>query len=181
MPKATTEGEFIRKRRSVSVRNLKFKAAQGKLNGNERALIRMGKASTDVMLGLDDLSEWDEEELRRGRKRAVRKGKANFYGPDPVAVPKQCMDELARRITQQAQELMRDSLVEAVRVLTEMAKDPSFEAKDRVKAIEMIMNRTMGKDPVKLEAHVELPWMAALKGGIVSVPVTEDDEGDEDA
>lgn len=170
MAKAATEEEIVRKRRSVSVKHLKWKQDQGALNGNERALIRMGKAATEVMIGNDDLSDWSDEELKRGRK-AGKNGV--FRGPDPVVVPRQCVNELARRIMDQAQDVLRTSLVDAVTALTDIATNGDYEAKDRVRAIGMVMDRVMGKDAQKVELEVEVPWKVALKGAIVSVPVDE--------
>lgn len=184
MPVASSEAEIHRLRRSVSVKQLQWKRDQGKLRGDERALIRMGKDSTAVMLGMEDLSEWSDEELRRGRKMAKRRGKDGFFGPDPVVVPKQCIEELYQRTLNKANELMRDSLEEAVEALTQIATNPSFEPRDRIAAIKLVMDRVMGKEPQKIEATVEVPWMQALKGGIVAVepgePTVADDEGDAD-
>lgn len=175
MAKAATEGEIVRRRRSVSVKHLKWKKEQGALHGKERALIRMGKAATDVMIGSDDLSDWSDEELKRGR----RAGKGGiFRGPDPVAVPRQCMTELARRIMEQAQDVLRTSLVEAVTALTEIATNGDYEAKDRVRAIGMVMDRVMGKDAQKVQLDVEVPWKVALRGAIVSVPVEDTEVAD---
>ena len=186
MARAATEEEIARKRRAVSVKQLQWKRDQGKLRGDERALVRMGASATAVMIGDEDLSEWNEEELRRGRRMAMRRGKLNFFGPDPVVVPRQCVDELHKRILDKANEVMRTNLVAAVEHLTRIATGEEFDARDRIAATKMIMDRVMGKEPQKVEATVEVPWMQALRGGIVAVdpvdPVVDpDDEGEVDA
>jgi hypothetical protein len=173
------------KRRSVSVSRLKHKYRVGDYGNGHRALVRCGKGSTDVLIGKDDLSEWDEEELRRGRKRDKDGG---WRGRDPVIVPKAIHDELVKRTLNKANKMLIDNLENAVVVLTELVMDPKVDAKDRVKAIDMIMNRAMGREPQKLEVKGEAKWQAAITHSIVSLPAelvdpnidNRDEENDDD-
>lgn len=144
----------------------------------ERAFTRLGRTATQVLAGQDDLSTWDDEELRRGRRRD-KHGK--FQGRDPDVIPKAMHDELVRRMTAQAQALMRDNLVAAVEVLVDIATDPAFEGKDRLKAVEMIMARVMGKPKETIEVTSDKPWQVALLGGIVHSEVDPDDIVEADA
>jgi hypothetical protein len=149
------------------VSSLKHKYRVGDYGNGHRALVRCGKGSTDVLIGKDDLSEWDEEELRRGRKRDSSGG---WRGRDPVIVPKAIHDELVKRTLTKANQMLIDNLENAVVVLTEIVMDTKADNKDRVKAIDMIMNRAMGREPQKLEVKGEAKWEAAIAHSIVSLP-----------
>jgi hypothetical protein len=165
--------DIHRRRKKASPAALRKKAAAGETTGDERALVRVGKAATKVLTGEDDLSNWDNEELRRGQRRD-RNGR--FQGRAPLVVPKALHDELVRRVTSEAQALMNENLVAAVQVLVTLVTDEGIEAKDRLKAVEMIMNRVMGKEASRLELDPgDKPWQVALLHAIV--PTTP--QGDE--
>lgn len=135
--------------------------------GEHRALVRCGRGTTDVLVGKDDLSDWDEEELRRGRRRDVNGG---WRGKDPVIVPKAVHDELVKRTLAKANKLLTENLEAAVTVLAEVLNDKKVDPKDRLKAVEMIMNRAMGREPQKIEFKGESKWEAAIAHSIVSMP-----------
>lgn len=150
-----------------TLKGFKKKKEEGLLEGNERAFMRLGISTTKVLLGEDDVEEWDDEELEHGRPRD-KTGK--FTGADPVIVPKACYDEMVRRVLIKANTMMRENLLGAIQMLTDIIKDPYSENKDKIKAIDMIMNRVMGKTPEKIEvsAHKE-QWQTAIEGSIVSI------------
>lgn len=135
--------------------------------GGGRALVRVGRGTTDILIGREDLSTWDMEELRRGRKRDKNGG---WQGRDPVIVAKAVHDELVKRTLDEAQRIMRENLESAVTMLTDLATNPGVEPKDRLKAIDMIMNRVMGRDPQKIELEGESKFEAAIAHSIVSLP-----------
>lgn len=172
------------KRRASTQSAIKAKAERGETHGNERALVRIGAATTKIITGQDDLSEWDDEELRQGQRRDKN---GRFQGRTPKIVPKALHDELVRRTLIQANDIMRDNLEEAVCMLVALAKSPGVEAKDRLRAISMIMDRVMGKSPDKVEISGQSPWLVALQGGIVTMSgengngatVLEEDEADD--
>lgn len=139
----------------------------GLSSGRERALVRVGRSATDVMTGVDDLSEWDDEELKEGRRRD-RHG--NFSGRPPVVVPKKIHDELVRRTLAKAEQLLRENLHDAINELVRLATHESTDDKAKVKAIEMIMNRVMGRETQKVEVSGRAKWEIVLDGGIVSMP-----------
>jgi hypothetical protein len=172
---ADTRGtEFLSirgKRRSVSVKRLKEKARRGRFSSTDRALVRVGHGTTKVLIGMDDLSEWDEEELTRGRRRDKN---GHFNGRDPVVIPKAVHDEVVKRTLKNAQSILRENLTAAVQMLTLLSTDPQVEPKDRLKAIEMIMTRVMGKEPVTVRVEGEAKWQVALQGAIMSMKTFED-------
>lgn len=144
-----------------------------------RALVRVGQGTTDILIGREDLSKWDEEELRRGRKRDST---GIFRGRDPVVVAKAVHDELVKRTLDEANKLLQDNLQAGLEILVEIMKDQRVDAKDRLKAIEMITNRAMGKEPQKLEVQTEGKWQVAIADSIVSLPDALEDPnmGDRD-
>lgn len=155
------------KRRSVSVAALKEKYRVGQYGNGHRALVRLGAGMTDVLIGKEDLTTWDDEELRRGRKRDKHGG---WQGRDPIVVAKAVHDELVRRTLERANQMLIDNLEEGLQLLVDIMKDEDVEAKDRIKAIDMIVNRAMGKEPIKLDIKGEAKWEAAIAHSIVSLP-----------
>lgn len=132
-----------------------------------RALVRVGVGTTDILIGKEDLSTWDEEELRRGRKR---RSDGTFAGKDPVVVAKAVHDEMVKRTLDEANRILQENLTEGLEILVEIMRDERVDAKDRLKAIEMISNRAMGKEPQKLEVKSEGKWQMALADSIISMP-----------
>jgi hypothetical protein len=143
------------------------RAAAGMTHGDERAYVRLGVNNTLVITGQDDLSQWDDEELRRGRKRDKHGG---WMGKDPVVVPKVLHDELVKRTISKANSTMLENLNIAVEMLTSIVSGTDVEPKDKLTAIRMIMDRVMGKEPQKIEVGGEAKWQVAIQAGIVSLP-----------
>lgn len=115
--------------------------------------VHLGQTNLALLRGQEDLSTWDDEELRRGKKRDKH---GAFRGRDPVVVPKALHDELYRRVIRDAEGLLRKSLPEAVANIAKLANDPEVDAGVRLKANTWIAERLLGKTPerVQVEAHV---------------------------
>ena len=161
-------------RKAISIKALRERHANGEDTSHIQGALRMGRKLTQVAIGADDLSEWDDEELRRGMRRSK---KGDFRGHPPVAVPKQLLDELHRRQMSKANTKLKDYVESAVDVLTEIMQDATVEPKDRLTAVRMVMDRVLGKEPAKVELSVDAPWLQALQGAIVSIePAYEDAE-----
>jgi len=176
--------ERNRKGRSAMAFRRRHDAGE-EIGEKERALVRVGTAATKVLSGEDDLSDWDEEELRKGMRRVNKPGSryhGKFQGKAPVVVPKALHDELVRRQMDAASKMLHENLGAAVQVLVEICNDEDTEAKDRLRAVGMILDRVMGKAPEKVEFTGEMkPWQIALQGAIVNVsPDVVDTDGYED-
>lgn len=178
MSKGTDFLSIRGKRRSVSVGRLrsKYQAGPGDYGGG-RALVRVGEGTTDILIGREDLTEWDDEELRRGRKRDKNGG---WQGRDPVIVAKAVHDELVRRTLEKANRLLTENLEAALELLVDIMKDETVDAKERLKAIQMITDRAMGKEPQKVEIKGEAKWEAAIAHSIVSMPAELVDQNIDD-
>lgn len=139
----------------MTPRRLRQRVADGEtLDPNLRGIVRLGKVNTRILAGTEDLSLWSEEELIRGKRRDKNGG---WQGKVPEVVPLAVHQELTKRKLREAEETLRDNLVEAVKALVEIVKGKDVEDKDRLKAIDMVMNRVMGKEPIKIEVGVENP------------------------
>jgi hypothetical protein len=65
--------------------------------------------------------------------------------------------------------MFNDNLLAAVEILVEICQDPSVDAKDRLKAVQMITDRAMGKAPETVKIEGAAPWVGAINAGIVSL------------
>jgi hypothetical protein len=129
--------------------------------------ITIGKTTMAILHGEDDLSGWTEEELERGQRRD-RNGR--WSGKRPTVVARALYDELTRRKLSAASDLLRDNTYAAVQVLTDIAKDPDAENRDRITAAKLIIERVMGKEPIRLDVQVKAKWEQALEASVVSLP-----------
>jgi hypothetical protein len=137
----------------------------------ERGVLRLSKTATDILVGIEDISTWDNEEIRRGRRRGKN---GTFVGRSPVVVPMALHQEAIKRTFEEAQELMREGLVPAVKYLTAIINDPDVEPKDKLKATQMILDRVLGKavERVEIKTGTE-PWEDALVAAVVPLDVSE--------
>ena len=142
--------------------------------------IRVGKSNLALLQGHEDVRDWDEEELRRGRRRDRNGG---WAGRPPAVVPKLIYDEITRRKMSKADDLMRDNYYDAVDLLGTVVRDPNADNKDRITAAKIIIERVRGREPLRVDVDVKAKWEVALEAAIVSVanlPIdafaTEDDD-----
>lgn len=151
------------KKRASRLSNIQKRREAG-LPHQDRARIYLGKTNTNILLGDEDVSGWTEEELVAGRRQSKN---GTFSGRPPTVVPKKVHDELVKRTLRNAQEHMRQNLEGVVEVLTSIAMASDVPPKDRLKAIQMIMDRVMGKVPDTVNLRPDMPWVQAITDGIV--------------
>jgi hypothetical protein len=137
----------------------------------ERKPVHIGRVNSGILSGEVDLSSWDMEELRRGQKKD-RNGR--WVGRPPKVVPKKIHDELVKRTLDDARRLFNDNLLAAVQVLIEIVENPDTDTRERLKGIQMIVDRAMGKAPETVKLNVDAPWVGAINAGIVSIGETID-------
>jgi hypothetical protein len=77
--------------------------------------------------------------------------------------------ELVKRKMAKAYDLLRESTYDAVKVLVEVAKDENADTAVRVKAAELILDRTLGKAPqhVSLDFQGDVPWKQLMAQAVV--------------
>ena len=172
----------VRAKRNASTQKaIQKKVDAGTATGDERAVIRVGKANTKIITGQEDLSLWDDDELKEGR----RKGKdGTFIGRKPVIIPKAIHDELVKRTLAKANKMLVENTELAVQALIDVVKGADTEDKDRLRAIDMVMTRVLGKPADKVEFSGETPpWQLAIGTAIVSIKSSDilgDDDADDD-
>ena len=89
--------------------------------------------------------------LPRAIQRRAKNGR--WTGRPPKVVPLRLHEELTRRRLSEAYDLLREDLVAAVQVLGQVVRDEAAPPKDRIKAAELIMDRVMGKAPIKVDVQ----------------------------
>lgn len=147
--------------------------------------VHVGESNRRILAGEDDVASWDDEELWRGRRRDKR---GTFKGRDPSLVPVGVHRELNRRkFGEQAYEVSKDSVVEAVEYQVEVLRDPDADPALRMRAAENIIDRVLGKATERSQVEVSVnrsPWEEAIVAGLIGTdaqvidvePVEEDDE-----
>ena len=135
----------------------------------ERRQITLSKSSSRVVRGQDDLSEWDDEELERGRKKAKD---GTFRGPPSKVVPTACYAELTRRKFQEAGRILKHSLKDGAEALRQIIVSEKTSDSDRLKAIELLFDRVLGKAPQHVSLDVgsddqPSPWMKVVAQAVV--------------
>lgn len=116
-----------------------------------RTWIQVTREVADLVKGQVDLSDWDDEELMRGRKRSKRGG---FQGRPTNVVPRQAYEEFVRRQLERVEQHLAANVAEATAELTKIAKDPDVPEAIRLKAIEMIHNRVLGTPKQRLDVDI---------------------------
>jgi hypothetical protein len=141
-------------------------------------MVRISATAAAIVYDGVDLSDWDDQELIRGQRRNRNGG---WQGRKPRLVPAALTKELNRRRFSRAFELLNDSLVEATKVLLAIAKDKNAANKDRLRAIEIIYERALGKpqEHVQLDIHQDgpTPWQRLMVKAIVGT-VDQADEAE---
>lgn len=171
------------------------KKAKRRADKNLRAKLRKQTKRRDVALSeLYDnrpITEWDDEELARGRPRA-RDG--SFRGVAPQWVNRQVHEEAVNRFTGIAQGRLRAIVPEAIalveRLIREDGKDdkgrPLVPASVRLEAAKWAVEHLVGKPTQRVETDISVKLQGILANVIVSgssgapleleVPSWEDDD-----
>jgi hypothetical protein len=136
-----------------------------------RASVELSPTAAAIVYDGADLSDWDDEELLRGRRRN-RNG--TFTGRAPAVVPVKLVQELTRRRFSKTHSLLAVSLVDAVQVLREIVNDERASEFARLRAADMIFDRILGKprEQVAIDLYAEVEgkspvWKDLTRNAIV--------------
>jgi len=146
--------------------------------------IQVGTRNTKILEGEEDLSDWDVDELIRGRKRD-RNG--HFSGRPPSVVPQKIHEELMRRTLSEVTEIIREAAVPAATKLSEMVQQELDIYQDdegriqqerldptQLRACQEVLERVLGKAKERIEISAEIkPWERAV--GTVTIVGTRED------
>jgi hypothetical protein len=106
-------------------------------------VVRIGKRTADMLLGRVDFTTWTDEELIAGYQgKNPRVG-----GATSGIIPLELHQELARRVMTRAQHRFTAELEYAINKLFAIIKeiDPADPSPVQLKALEMVMDRVLGK------------------------------------
>lgn len=131
-----------------------------------RVLQIQSRSGVEVALKRDDVKDWDDEELQYGRRRDKN---GTLSGRPPSFIPKACHDELHRRMRSKAEYLLTKAIPELIPHLVAIAKGDEMSKPDQVRAINMVLERVMGKPVEHVQVSAEVPWQDAIMEGIVGV------------
>jgi hypothetical protein len=160
----------VRQKPTVKKRQLKHRHRNG------QAMIKVGKQTADLIEAPETIHDWDDEELERGQRKAKD---GTFRGRPPTIIPTECHNELTRRVFERANRLMRSNLEAAVEQLTRIAQSDFADDNAKLKAIDMMMNRVLGKVPEKVDLKHEVAepeWLKAMKEATIVGEVGLGDE-----
>jgi hypothetical protein len=122
--------------------------------GNDK-YIRITGRYADFLAGDITVEDLDDEEVARGRLRA---SDGTFRGRPPTTIPQEMVQAMKREWLSRAQARLSEALLEkGIGVLTQLAGDHTVDPAVRLRAADLIMNRTMGKVPDKIEVAAEDP------------------------
>lgn len=108
-------------------------------------------------------------ELARGQ---LMDKNGNFTGRPPKMVPRQFLNACTKELLKRGATLWKENYVDAINAMTDIAKNTSEKASDRLRAAEFVIERLEGKVPQVVNVSVEDPWQVALDG--VVAEATED-------
>lgn len=164
-----SDEEPRKKPRPRSSRNAQVKQLTKK--HDKRSTVRVAGSTIDIIKDPDQIKDWDDEELERGRRRDKN---GRFTGSAPTIIPMECFRELNRRRLAKAQQMMSQGVEPALEALLAIVGNPRSDDRDRIAAAKILLERGLGKEPQKMDVTVETPkWLQALQGGIVA---TEPDD-----
>jgi hypothetical protein len=131
----------------------------------------VSRTATLALKGQLDVSTWDDEELLRGKQRD-KKGK--FTGKPPKLIPAVCLQELVKRRFSRSFGIMAAALEDAAKQLITIVnkKHPDYEDTVRLKAIELLFARVVGKPKEHIAVDVtteEKPWSRLVAESIVGI------------
>ncbi len=151
-----------------------------KTDSRGHGIARLPRSTTRVLNGEDDVRTWSDDELIRGQRKN-KNGK--WTGKEPKVLPAEAVRELTRRRFQRAYVLIADSLADGAEMLVSIAKDERAPYMARLKAIELMMDRVLGKPKESIQLEVEVddaPWQKLMAAAIVplaaNISLTEPDK-----
>ena len=107
-------------------------------------------------LKVEDL---DDEEIRRMRVRGADGGFAGRRPNLPTHIAQAMTNEAIRR----AQEKFRNAAPRAVEQLIEIANDPDVKPGDRIRALTLVLERSLGKVPDTVRVEAADAWGKMLR------------------
>lgn len=148
----------------------------------QRARRKLRKLSPEEQQALygKDVSEWDMEELARGRPKNKN---GQFSGRAPTWMSRQLHEEIVRRFEVVVKEEMNHHTVHALTVLAQVLEDNSTDAKGKrvtprsvqVDVAKFLIEHVIGKPKNRLEADISVKLQGIL--GVAIANPSQDNLG----
>ena len=123
--------------------------------------VNVGRGTVALMTGEDDVSTWTDEELKRGAR--IGSGKRL-----PHMIPLRVHMELVRRMTAKVQHRWAKELEAVVEVHLALIRDRKTPPATKMRAIEVVYDRLMGRAPEHVVLHDgDAPWKRLIANAIV--------------
>lgn len=122
------------------------------------------RSGIEIALKQSDVKDWDDIELQYGRRRDKN---GHLTGRPPSFIPKACHAELMKRYHAKVEFMMTKALPEVIPELIAIAKGEKPAMQDQVRAMNMLIERTMGKVVEHVQMTVDQPWKDALSAALV--------------
>lgn len=123
-------------------------------------MVRVGRTTVQIMKGGEDLSTWTDEELMRGARMKTSR--------IPNVIPMAIYVELINRVTSQVRHRFAAELTVAVEQHMRLIKRRDTPPAVKLKAIELLYDRVMGKTPDHVVLHdADAPWRKLVASAIV--------------
>ena len=148
----------------------------------QRARRKLRKLSPEEQRALygKDVSEWDMEELARGRPRNKN---GTFSGPAPTWISRQLHEEIVRRFETVVKDEMNGQTIDALKVLTKVLTDEEVDTKGRrrtprsvqVDVAKFLLEHVVGKPKTRVEADISVKLQGIL--GVAIANPSQNDMG----
>ena len=117
--------------------------------------VRLRGRYAQLLSGTLSVEDLDDEELAQGR---LRSADGTFRGRPPTIVPADLVAAMRKEWMGRAETKLREALhSHGIGVLVELAKDEDIDPAVRLRAADMIIQRTMGKVPDRITIAAEDP------------------------
>lgn len=130
---------------------------------------RAGERWAALLSGQITVADLDEEELAKMRVRGADGG---FTGRRP-ALPSHIAAAMQAESLKRAVDLFREAAPKAVKGLIEIANDPDVKPADRIRAYQLVMERSLGKVPDTVRVEAADSWGSLIADAMGS-PVDRD-------
>lgn len=136
-----------------------------KVHKAPRKKVKMARSVSAVLDGEINIEDLTVEELVRGQI----KGKDGQFHRPPNFVPREFHQRCMRELLKRGDALFRESYLDAIQVLVDIAKNPELDEGARIRAANMVIERVAGKTPEKIEVAVTDPWQSLVEGIVAEV------------
>lgn len=167
--KARAQKENLAKGRAARIKQKEEQAAR---EAAGEILTTAGERWAKLLDGTMSVQELDEEELSRMQ---VRSKDGSFAGR-PRAVPSHLAQAMQKEAIKRATEMFRQAAPKAVKRLLEIADDPDTKESDAIRALDIVLNRGLGKMPETVLVEEKSKWDEAQEQAFTGIDRTSVDD-----